>query len=125
MIWPNRPQWPPMPLVDRMVAQGELMSTRLFTELMQQKGYPAVWFDVRKVMRTSGYVSGKATAIGAAPWPSKRWRTLLAADHFIAHPRLYRLQRRRPDHHPRPWRQRLQCCPARRSAERQRTGDLD
>ena len=71
-------------LVDRMVAQGELMSTRLFTELMQQKGYPAVWFDVRKVMRTDSRF-GKATpAIEALrALAQQEMAPLLAADHFI------------------------------------------
>jgi len=47
-------------LVDRLVAQGELMSTRLFTELLNQEGHKAVWLDVRRVMRTDSRF-GKAT----------------------------------------------------------------
>jgi aspartate kinase len=43
---------PSKPLHDEIVAQGELMSTRLFVELLRRRGTPAVWFDVRKVMRT-------------------------------------------------------------------------
>ncbi|MGO1247965.1 MAG: lysine-sensitive aspartokinase 3 [Oceanisphaera sp.] len=39
-------------LHDEIVAQGELMSTRLFVELLRRRGTPAVWFDIRKVMRT-------------------------------------------------------------------------
>ncbi len=49
-------------LVDRMVSNGELMSTKLFAELLRQRGSDAVWFDVRKVMRTdSNY--GKAAPV--------------------------------------------------------------
>ena len=43
---------PTKALHDEIVAQGELMSTRLFVELLRSRGTPAVWFDVRKVMRT-------------------------------------------------------------------------
>ncbi|MFD1008337.1 MULTISPECIES: lysine-sensitive aspartokinase 3 [Oceanisphaera] len=43
---------PTKALHDEIVAQGELMSTRLFVELLRHRGTPAVWFDVRKVMRT-------------------------------------------------------------------------
>ncbi len=49
-------------LVDRMVSNGELMSTKLFTELMKQRGVDAVWFDVRKVMRTDNNF-GKAAPV--------------------------------------------------------------
>lgn len=49
-------------LVDRMVSNGELMSTKLFAELLRQRSSDAVWFDVRKVMRTdSNY--GKAAPV--------------------------------------------------------------
>jgi aspartate kinase len=49
-------------LVDRMVSNGELMSTKLFAELLKQRGVDAVWFDVRKIMRTdSNY--GKAAPV--------------------------------------------------------------
>lgn len=43
---------PTKALHDEIVAQGELMSTKLFVELLRHRGTPAVWFDVRKVMRT-------------------------------------------------------------------------
>ena len=43
---------PTKALHDEIVSQGELMSTRLFVELLRRRGTPAVWFDVRKVMRT-------------------------------------------------------------------------
>lgn len=43
---------PTKALHDEIVSQGELMSTRLFVELLRSRGTPAVWFDVRKVMRT-------------------------------------------------------------------------
>ena len=49
-------------LVDRIVCNGELMSTKLFTEVMKKNGYDAVWFDVRKVMRTDNNF-GKAAPI--------------------------------------------------------------
>lgn len=43
---------PTRALHDEIVSQGELMSTRLFVELLRHRGTQAVWFDVRKVMRT-------------------------------------------------------------------------
>ncbi|MGO5000143.1 lysine-sensitive aspartokinase 3 [Oceanisphaera sp. W20_SRM_FM3] len=43
---------PTKALHDEIVSQGELISTRLFVELLRSRGTPAVWFDVRKVMRT-------------------------------------------------------------------------
>lgn len=70
-------------LVDRMVAQGELMSTRLFTELMRQRGHDAVWFDVRKVMRTDSRF-GKATpAIEALRTLSQQELAPLVANLYV------------------------------------------
>ncbi|WP_019934864.1 lysine-sensitive aspartokinase 3 [Oceanimonas smirnovii] len=43
---------PTKALSDEIVAQGEMMSTKLFVELLRSRGTDAVWFDVRKVMRT-------------------------------------------------------------------------
>ncbi len=40
-------------LADELVSHGELMSTLLFVEILRQRGVEALWFDVRKVMRTS------------------------------------------------------------------------
>lgn len=39
-------------LTDRIVSHGELMSSYLFTALFNHFGTKAVWFDIRKVMRT-------------------------------------------------------------------------
>ncbi|MGY3861316.1 lysine-sensitive aspartokinase 3 [Aeromonas lacus] len=47
-------------LADRLIAYGELMSTRLFTELLRQRGVNAHWQDVRQLMRTDSRF-GKAT----------------------------------------------------------------
>ncbi|PJG60770.1 lysine-sensitive aspartokinase 3 [Aeromonas cavernicola] len=47
-------------LADRLIASGELMSTRLFTELLRQRGVNAHWQDVRQIMRTDSRF-GKAT----------------------------------------------------------------
>ena len=70
-------------LVDRIVAQGELMSTRLFTELMNQQGHSSVWFDVRKVMRTDSRF-GKATpAIEALRSLAQQELAPLLADHYV------------------------------------------
>lgn len=70
-------------LVDRIVAQGELMSTRLFTELMNQRGHQAVWFDVRKVMRTDSRF-GKATpAIEALRALAEKELAPLLADQYV------------------------------------------
>jgi aspartate kinase len=47
-------------LADRLIACGELMSTRLFTELLRQRGIKAHWQDVRQLMRTDSRF-GKAS----------------------------------------------------------------
>jgi len=39
-------------LTDELVCHGELMSSRLFVEVLKQQQKNALWFDVRKVMRT-------------------------------------------------------------------------
>ncbi|SIQ02004.1 aspartate kinase [Aeromonas sp. RU39B] len=39
-------------LADRLIAYGEMMSSRLFTELLNQRGHRAVWADVRTLLRT-------------------------------------------------------------------------
>ncbi|ENA1753908.1 lysine-sensitive aspartokinase 3 [Yersinia ruckeri] len=40
-------------LTDELVSHGEMMSTRLFVEILRQRGAAVEWFDVRKVMRTN------------------------------------------------------------------------
>ncbi|MBU3824439.1 MAG: lysine-sensitive aspartokinase 3 [Candidatus Oceanisphaera merdipullorum] len=55
---------PTKALHDEIVAQGELMSTRLFVELLRSRGTPAVWFDVRKVMRTDDRFSRATPDLG-------------------------------------------------------------
>ncbi|MGL4250459.1 MAG: lysine-sensitive aspartokinase 3 [Aeromonas sp.] len=47
-------------LADRLIACGELMSTRLFTELLRQRGVKAQWQDARQLLRTDSRF-GKAT----------------------------------------------------------------
>ena len=47
-------------LADRLIACGELMSTRLFTELLRQRGVKACWQDARQLLRTDSRF-GKAT----------------------------------------------------------------
>lgn len=47
-------------LADRLIACGEMMSTRLFTELLTQRGTRATWIDVRQLMRTDSRF-GKAS----------------------------------------------------------------
>lgn len=49
-------------LTDRIVSYGEIMSTKLFTEVLNSLGYKAKWFDVRTVMRTDNRF-GKASPI--------------------------------------------------------------
>jgi aspartate kinase len=49
-------------LTDRIVSYGEMMSTKLFTEVLKAKGFKAKWFDVRSVMRTDNRF-GKASPI--------------------------------------------------------------
>lgn len=40
-------------LADEIICQGEMMSTRLFTQLLNERNYPAVWVDVRDVVATN------------------------------------------------------------------------
>ncbi|MCR3907320.1 lysine-sensitive aspartokinase 3 [Aeromonas hydrophila] len=47
-------------LADRLIACGELMSTRLFTELLRQRGVKACWQDARQLLRTDSRF-GKAS----------------------------------------------------------------
>lgn len=52
-------------LADRLIACGELMSTRLFTELLHQRGVKASWQDARQLLRTDSRF-GKASVDLAA-----------------------------------------------------------
>ena len=66
-------------LADRLIACGELMSTRLFTELLHQRGVKAQWQDARQLLRTDSRF-GKATVDlprQPAPSASRRWGLLL------------------------------------------------
>ncbi|WP_392551881.1 lysine-sensitive aspartokinase 3 [Orbus wheelerorum] len=47
-------------LTDELVCHGELMSSRLFVEVLKEQQKNAIWFDVRKVMRTDSKF-GKAS----------------------------------------------------------------
>lgn len=47
-------------LTDEIICHGEMMSTRLFTQLLQEQDFPAVWVDVRDVIATNNHY-GKAT----------------------------------------------------------------
>ncbi|HBW42253.1 MAG TPA: lysine-sensitive aspartokinase 3, partial [Leclercia adecarboxylata] len=40
-------------LTDELVSHGELMSTLLFVEVLRERNVDSLWFDVRKVLRTS------------------------------------------------------------------------
>lgn len=42
-------------LTDELVSYGELISTRLFVELLRQQGVNCKWFDIRNIMRTNNY----------------------------------------------------------------------
>ncbi|WP_323964769.1 lysine-sensitive aspartokinase 3 [Aeromonas hydrophila] len=52
-------------LADRLIACGELMSTRLFTELLRQRGVKVCWQDARQLLRTDSRF-GKASVDLAA-----------------------------------------------------------
>lgn len=47
-------------LTDELICHGEMMSTRLFTQLLNEKQFPAEWVDVREVVATNSQF-GKAT----------------------------------------------------------------
>lgn len=46
-------------LADELISHGEMMSTKIFTQLCQERNYPAVWVDVRDVVATDNQY-GKA-----------------------------------------------------------------
>ncbi|QIW15943.1 lysine-sensitive aspartokinase 3 [Pasteurellaceae bacterium RH1A] len=39
-------------LTDELICHGEMMSTKIFTQLLKERDYPAVWVDVREVVAT-------------------------------------------------------------------------
>ncbi len=39
-------------LADELICQGEMMSTKIFTQLCIERSYPAVWVDVRDIVAT-------------------------------------------------------------------------
>lgn len=47
-------------LTDEIICHGEMMSTYLFTQLLQERNVPAVWVDVRDIIATNNHY-GKAT----------------------------------------------------------------
>lgn len=46
-------------LTDELICHGEMMSTKIFTQLLNERNYPAVWVDVRDVVATNNHY-GKA-----------------------------------------------------------------
>lgn len=46
-------------LTDELISHGEMMSTKIFTQLLVERGYPAVWVNVRDVVATNNHY-GKA-----------------------------------------------------------------
>lgn len=46
-------------LTDELICHGEMMSTRIFTQLLNEQNFPAVWVDVRDVVATNSQF-GKA-----------------------------------------------------------------
>lgn len=46
-------------LTDELICHGEMMSTKIFTQLLNERNFPAVWVDVRDVVATNNQY-GKA-----------------------------------------------------------------
>lgn len=46
-------------LTDELICHGEMMSTKIFTQLLNERHFPAVWVDVRDVVATNNHY-GKA-----------------------------------------------------------------
>lgn len=46
-------------LTDELICHGEMMSTKIFTQLLKERDFPAVWVDVRDVVATNNHY-GKA-----------------------------------------------------------------
>ena len=47
-------------LTDELICHGEMMSTKIFTHLLNERNYPVVWVDVRDVVATNNHY-GKAS----------------------------------------------------------------
>lgn len=47
-------------LADELICHGEMMSTKIFTQLLKERDFPAVWVDVREVVATNNHY-GKAS----------------------------------------------------------------
>ncbi len=46
-------------LTDELICHGEMMSTKIFTQLLKERNFPAVWVDVRDIVATNSHY-GKA-----------------------------------------------------------------
>lgn len=46
-------------LADELICHGEMMSTKIFTQLLKERDFPAVWVDVREIVATNNHY-GKA-----------------------------------------------------------------
>ncbi|WP_373778603.1 lysine-sensitive aspartokinase 3 [Glaesserella sp.] len=46
-------------LTDELICHGEMMSTKIFTQLLQERNFPAIWVDVRNIVATNNHY-GKA-----------------------------------------------------------------
>ncbi len=40
-------------LTDELICHGEMMSTKIFTQLLKERNFPAVWVDVRDIVATN------------------------------------------------------------------------
>ncbi len=70
-------------LTDRIVSYGEIMSTKLFTEVLKSKGYKAKWFDVRSVMRTDNHFGKAAPIIEVLSNTAKELLTPLLEENIV------------------------------------------
>ncbi|MFC0179728.1 lysine-sensitive aspartokinase 3 [Thorsellia kenyensis] len=70
-------------LADELVAHGELLSTTLFTAVLQQRGVCAVFFDVRGVMKTDSFFGRAMPKIELITHYAEKTLKDLVADNIV------------------------------------------
>ena len=70
-------------LTDRIVSFGEIMSTKLFTEVLNKLGFKSKWVDVRTVMRTDSHFGKAAPIIEVISNSAKEFIAPLLDDYIV------------------------------------------
>jgi len=76
-------QAPSIKITDKLVACGELMSTYLFTEVLNERGNNAVRFDIRQVMKTDSSYGCALPNIEAIETQAQALLAPICQDHLV------------------------------------------